>query len=222
MVITATQWGLDSWKPSVVKVFHSCPDQPWIPPSLLHNGYQVFTWSKAAMAWHLPPNPIYWQGQASVQLHLYPPSVPLMACYGMTFTFIIGVPNNIWLFIICNMLGTDRSKVGVMNKLTYRQTTGTPFCEIWHFHGDDAQDSSLVNSFFSNLAIYQSPQHIKETCILAFFSHLHMQLGKGLLTEVTMPVPPSGSYTWKKINSCNTCILENQINTLQRNQSNSK
>jgi hypothetical protein len=26
------------------------------------------------------------------------------------------------LFVICNMLGTDRSKVGVMNKLMYKQT----------------------------------------------------------------------------------------------------
>jgi len=51
--------------------------------------------------------------------------------------------------------------------------------------------------------MYQSPQHVTETCILVLFSHLHMQMDKGLQTEVTMPVPPSGSYTWKKINSHN-------------------
>jgi len=70
--------------------------------------------------------------------------VPPMACYGVTFTFIIGVLNYICLFIICNILGTDRSKVGVTNKQTYRQTTGTPLCEIWDFPRGDAQDSWLV------------------------------------------------------------------------------
>ena len=62
-----------------------------------------------------------------VELQIYSPSMPPMACYGVTFTFIIGVLNNICLFIICNMLRNNRSTVGVTNKLTYRQTTGPHF-----------------------------------------------------------------------------------------------
>ena len=32
--------------------FHTHPDRPWGPPSLLYNGYRVFPGGKAAGAWH--------------------------------------------------------------------------------------------------------------------------------------------------------------------------
>jgi hypothetical protein len=34
------------------------PHQPWVPPSLLYNGYWVFPGGKAARAWRWPPTPI--------------------------------------------------------------------------------------------------------------------------------------------------------------------
>jgi hypothetical protein len=45
----ATRYGLDGpgiesrWKGEIVR---TCPDRPWGPPSLLYNGYRVFTGGK--------------------------------------------------------------------------------------------------------------------------------------------------------------------------------
>jgi hypothetical protein len=39
------------------EIFRTCPDRPWVPPSLLHNGYLVFPGGRAAGAWRLPPTP---------------------------------------------------------------------------------------------------------------------------------------------------------------------
>ena len=50
----ATRYGLDG--PGIESrwgggdIFHSCPDRPWGPPSLLFNGYRVFTGGKEAGA----------------------------------------------------------------------------------------------------------------------------------------------------------------------------
>ena len=32
-------------------IFRTCPDRPWNPPSLLYNGYRVFSGGKAAEKW---------------------------------------------------------------------------------------------------------------------------------------------------------------------------
>jgi len=37
------------------KVFHTCPDRPWSPPSLLYKGYGIFPGGKTARAWLWPP-----------------------------------------------------------------------------------------------------------------------------------------------------------------------
>jgi hypothetical protein len=39
------------------EIFRTHPDQPWGPPSLLYNGYQVFPRGKATGAWCWPPTP---------------------------------------------------------------------------------------------------------------------------------------------------------------------
>ena len=53
----ATAYGLDG--PGIEsrwgEIFRICPDRPWGPPSLLYNGYRVFTGGKAAGAWPEPP-----------------------------------------------------------------------------------------------------------------------------------------------------------------------
>jgi len=33
--------GIEDWDPGRGIIFHTCPDQPYGPPSLLYNGYQV-------------------------------------------------------------------------------------------------------------------------------------------------------------------------------------
>ena len=57
----ATRYGLDG--PGIEsrwggEIFRTRPDLPWGPPSLLYNGYQVFSGGKAAGAWCWPPTPI--------------------------------------------------------------------------------------------------------------------------------------------------------------------
>jgi len=54
MVSIVTRYGLDglwieSWWGG--KIFHTRPDRPWGPPSLLYNGYRVFPRGKAAGVW---------------------------------------------------------------------------------------------------------------------------------------------------------------------------
>jgi hypothetical protein len=62
------------------EIFFTRPDRPWGPPSLLYNGYRVFTGGKAAGAWCWPPT------REWVELYLYAPSRLLVACYRVTFT----------------------------------------------------------------------------------------------------------------------------------------
>jgi len=63
-VSVATGYGLDG--PGIQsrwgEVFCPHPDRPWGPPSLLCNGYQLFTEDKAAGAWRWPPTPILRRG----------------------------------------------------------------------------------------------------------------------------------------------------------------
>jgi hypothetical protein len=52
-VSIATRYGLDGQglNPSGGEIFHTHPDTPWGPPSLLYNGYWVFPMGKAAGLW---------------------------------------------------------------------------------------------------------------------------------------------------------------------------
>jgi len=38
----ATGWTVRGSNPGGGEIFHTCPDQPWGPPCLLYNGYQLF------------------------------------------------------------------------------------------------------------------------------------------------------------------------------------
>ena len=58
----ATGWTVRGPNPGVGKIFRTCPDLPWGPPSLLYNGYRVFSGGKAAWAWRWPPTPIQRRG----------------------------------------------------------------------------------------------------------------------------------------------------------------
>jgi hypothetical protein len=85
----ATDYGLDGtgiesrWR----RGFRTRLDRPWGPPSLLYNGYRVFPGGKAAGAWCWPPTPFQRRGWEWVELYLYSPSRPLVACYRVTFNF---------------------------------------------------------------------------------------------------------------------------------------
>jgi hypothetical protein len=49
----STGYGLDG--PGIEsrwgEIFHTRPDRPWVPPSLLYSGYRVFPGGKATEAW---------------------------------------------------------------------------------------------------------------------------------------------------------------------------
>jgi len=40
------------------EIFHTCPDRPWGPPSLLYNGYRVFHGVKSGQGVNLTPHPL--------------------------------------------------------------------------------------------------------------------------------------------------------------------
>jgi len=57
-----SRWGSD--------IFCTRPDQPIVPPSLLYNGYRVFTGDKATRAWLWPPTPSNTDVKEEVELYI--------------------------------------------------------------------------------------------------------------------------------------------------------
>jgi hypothetical protein len=53
----ATGWTFRGSNPGGGEIFRTSPDQPWVPPSLLYNGYRVSSGGKAAGAWFWSPTP---------------------------------------------------------------------------------------------------------------------------------------------------------------------
>jgi hypothetical protein len=49
----ATRYRLDGpgSNPGEGEIFRTLPDRPWVPPSLLYNGYRVFPGGKSGEAW---------------------------------------------------------------------------------------------------------------------------------------------------------------------------
>ena len=56
------------------EILSTRPDRPWVPPSLLCNGYPVFPGGKAAGAWRWPPTPFGAEVKERVKIYLYSPS----------------------------------------------------------------------------------------------------------------------------------------------------
>ena len=99
-VSIVTGYGLDGpgMNPGGGKIFRTCPDRPWSPPSLLYNGYRVFPggkerprrdaaphplllpWSRKSIAIPLLPlwavRPVQSLSACTVQLYLYSPYGP--------------------------------------------------------------------------------------------------------------------------------------------------
>jgi len=65
------------------EIFHTCPDQPWGPPSLLYNGYGVFPGGKeCGPGVKLTPHPLLVPYLYSTYgpYGLYRASVPVQGC----------------------------------------------------------------------------------------------------------------------------------------------
>jgi len=86
----ATGWTARGWNPCGGTIFHTCPDQPWGPPSLLYNGYRVFPGSTERSGRDADPSPpSSTVDHERVELYLYSPygpyslyraSVPVQGC----------------------------------------------------------------------------------------------------------------------------------------------
>ena len=94
-VSIATGYGLDG--PGIEsrwgRHFCTCPDRPWGPPSLLYNGYRVFSGVKSDRGVTLTPYPLLvpwsWKGRAIPLLPLWAvrPVQSLSVCTKVLFTF---------------------------------------------------------------------------------------------------------------------------------------
>jgi len=50
-------WTVWRWNSNGDEIFCTCPSQPWIPPSLLYNGYWVFPGVKERLGLDADPSP---------------------------------------------------------------------------------------------------------------------------------------------------------------------
>jgi len=86
----ATGWTIQWSNPGGDEIFHTCPDRPWGPPSLLYNGYRVFPGGKER-PWRdadsSPPSSTVCHERVELYLYfpyrpygLYRASVPVQGC----------------------------------------------------------------------------------------------------------------------------------------------
>jgi hypothetical protein len=83
----ATGWTVWGSNPGGGEIFLIRLDRPWGPPSLLYNGYWVFTGGKTAGAWRWPPTPSRAEVKERVVLYPYSPLWVFVACYRLNFKF---------------------------------------------------------------------------------------------------------------------------------------
>jgi hypothetical protein len=86
----STDWTVRGSNSGGGEIFHTCPDRPWGPLSLLYNGYRVFPGGKERPGRDADPSPPSSAvGKERVELYLYSPygpydlyraSVPVQGC----------------------------------------------------------------------------------------------------------------------------------------------
>jgi hypothetical protein len=70
-------WTFRGTNPGGGEIFRTCPDRPWGPPSLLHNGYRVFPGGKERPGSDADPSlPSSAVGHERAELYLYSPYGP--------------------------------------------------------------------------------------------------------------------------------------------------
>jgi len=85
---------INKQNPGGGRIFRTCPDRPWDPPSLLHNRYRVFRGGKSGRGVTLTPHPFLMprsrKGRTIPLLPLWAvrPAQSLSACTSVHFTFI--------------------------------------------------------------------------------------------------------------------------------------
>jgi hypothetical protein len=106
----ATGWTVRGSNPGGGEIFHTCPDWPFCPPSLLYNGYRVFPGAKERPGRDADPSPPSSAvGHERVELHLYSPcgpyglyraSVTVQGCILPLFTLYFCLKEHL-IFSIC-------------------------------------------------------------------------------------------------------------------------
>jgi hypothetical protein len=86
-IATSMGWTVLWLNPGGSKIFCTHPDLPWGLLSLLHNGYRVLPWGKAAGVWRWPPSSFSAEVKGRVELQLYTPVWVFVACFRANFTF---------------------------------------------------------------------------------------------------------------------------------------
>ena len=82
--VGATGWTVRGSNPGGGEIFHTRPDRPWGPPSLLYSRYRIFPGGKAAGAWRWPSTPSSVEVKERVGLYLDSPCMPLWPVLGGT------------------------------------------------------------------------------------------------------------------------------------------
>ena len=83
-----TGWAVRGSNPGEGEIFRACPDRPWSPPSLLYNGYRLFSpGGKAAVTLitHLSSSAVV---EETVALYLHSTSGPSLAILGWTLPYL--------------------------------------------------------------------------------------------------------------------------------------
>jgi len=84
-----TGWTVRGSNPGGGEIFRTCPDRPWGPPSLLHNGYRVFPGGKKRLGRDVDASPLLvpWSRKSRaiplltlLGYDLYRASVPVQGC----------------------------------------------------------------------------------------------------------------------------------------------
>ena len=70
LAIGWTVWGSN---PGVGEIFRTRPDCPWGPPSLLYNGYRLFSGGNTTGAWRWPPTPSSAEVKERLERYRYSP-----------------------------------------------------------------------------------------------------------------------------------------------------
>jgi len=90
----ATGWIVQGSNPGGGEIFHTCPDWPWGPPSLLYNGYRIFPGGvKSGQGATLTPHPLLvpWSRKSRaiplLPLRAIRPVQSLSTCTRVHFTF---------------------------------------------------------------------------------------------------------------------------------------
>ena len=104
----ATGWTVRGSNAGGGDIFRTRPDFPWVPPSLLYNGYRVTPGATAVGEWRWSLTPSRTEFKEGIELYLCSPVWAFVACSRMTFTFTFYSQRIEPKSVILNILGSAK------------------------------------------------------------------------------------------------------------------